>query len=140
MAKISTNNCSVCNILFTYYQSKQKGECCSISCSTKLKWRKNIFIPNIGDKNGMWKGDDVGYQPLHAWVRRQLGNPQHCENCDTTTAKKFEWANLSGQYKRDITDWARLCTSCHRVYDMNDSWKQNLSLNGKKGAQVRWAV
>lgn len=61
------------------------------------------------------------YVMLHKWVRRQLGRPSLCENCDTTDAKRFEWANLSGEYLRDTTDWARLCTSCHRLIDISPS-------------------
>lgn len=64
-----------------------------------------------------WKGDAVGYSGLHAWVRRELGTPSRCENCGTTEAKQFEWANKSGEYKRDLTDWIRLCTLCHRRMD-----------------------
>ena len=67
-----------------------------------------------GEKVWNWKGDNVGYGGLHAWVRRKLGTPQNCARCGTTTAKRYEWANISGEYRRDITDWIRLCTSCHR--------------------------
>ena len=33
------------------------------------------------------------------------------ENC------RFEWANISGEYKRDLNDWMNLCVSCHKKYD-----------------------
>lgn len=67
-----------------------------------------------GEANPIWKGDSVGYSALHAWVRRKLGTPNLCGRCNTTTAKRYEWANISGEYKRDLSDWIRLCTSCHR--------------------------
>lgn len=70
-----------------------------------------------GEKNARWTGDKVGYGGLHDWVSVRLGQPRECENCGTLEAKKYEWANLSGEYKRDLTDWARLCTSCHRMID-----------------------
>ena len=66
---------------------------------------------------GNWKGDKVGYSGLHAWVRKELGKPNHCAYCQTTTAKKYEWANISHSYKRELSDWIRLCVSCHRLYD-----------------------
>lgn len=40
-----------------------------------------------------------------------------CERCHRTDKKKYEWANKSGRYLRDLTDWIRLCTSCHRLHD-----------------------
>lgn len=58
-----------------------------------------------------------GYKILHYWVERQLGKPMKCDNCGTITAKRFEWANIGGEYKRDLSDWKRLCTSCHRFFD-----------------------
>ena len=67
-----------------------------------------------GAANHAWKGDDVGYQGVHLWVRNQLGRPALCSECGTTTAKRFEWANISMEYMRDLTDWRRLCVSCHR--------------------------
>lgn len=77
-----------------------------------------------GSENSNWKGDDVGYTALHDWVRRWLGTPSFCEQCKTTESKKFEWANISGEYKRDVTDWKRLCKKCHVAFDntINRGW------------------
>lgn len=72
---------------------------------------------HIGEKAYNWKGNNVGNKSLHQWVTRKLGKPSECENCSTITAKKYEWANISGEYKRDLSDWARLCTRCHRLFD-----------------------
>ena len=80
---------------------------------TKLK----MSLIKQGNKNYRWKGDKVGYSGLHIWIRKMLGSPKYCEHCKTTKAKKFEWANKSHLYKRELTDWIRLCTSCHRIYD-----------------------
>src|SRR2546423_10956461 len=66
-----------------------------------------------GENSKSWKGDKVGYTALHAWIRRQLGTPNVCEHCGTTDAKRYEWANISGQYKRNLFDWIRLCKRCH---------------------------
>lgn len=71
----------------------------------------------IGGSNGLWKGINVSYEGLHQWVSRYLGKPMKCEHCKTTEAKRFEWANKSKEYKRELSDWVRLCTSCHRKYD-----------------------
>lgn len=90
------------------------------------KGTKGVMKPNLGsfkkgeflnEKHPQWKGDQVGYQALHDWIKRNLGKPQACKHCNTTIAKRFEWANISGKYKRDINDFMRLCTSCHHRYD-----------------------
>ena len=70
-----------------------------------------------GAEANNWRGDAVKYGGLHSWVRRELGKPGECAHCGTKSARKFEWANKSGEYRRDVTDWLRLCTRCHRRYD-----------------------
>lgn len=88
-----------------------------------------------GSEHSGWKGEKVSYFTLHQWVNREKGRPALCEHCGTTTAKKFEWASKSRKYVRDIGDWIRLCTSCHRKYDMTPEKKikamENLSWNLK---------
>ena len=91
------------------------------------EWKKRIGDANRGrhkgeprigyqqENHGQWKGDTASYCAIHNWVRRWYGTPKECSHCGTTKAKKFEWANKSGKYKRDINDYARLCTSCHRL-------------------------
>lgn len=69
------------------------------------------------EKNPNWKGNDVGYWGIHKWITRLLGQPRHCALCNTTTAKKYEWCNISHAYKRELSDWIRLCTKCHIGFD-----------------------
>ena len=66
-----------------------------------------------------WKGDKVGYDALHSWVERQLGKPDTCEECGKSKLKgrQIHWANISGDYIRDIADWRRLCAKCHGAFD-----------------------
>lgn len=68
----------------------------------------------IGAEHPSWKGDAVGYHGVHIWIRKTLGRPSCCERCGATEAKRYEWTNKSRQYRRDLTDWERLCASCHR--------------------------
>lgn len=56
------------------------------------------------------------YVGLHHWVAKQLGKPKSCSRCSKTTGY-FDWANLSGRYLKDLTDWARLCRACHSMMD-----------------------
>lgn len=66
-----------------------------------------------------WKGDKVGYAGIHRWVERKLGKPKKCDDCGTNKRKMYHWANVSGEYKRDLKDWLRLCVSCHHKLDKN---------------------
>lgn len=64
-----------------------------------------------------FKGTESQYTVLHNWVRSRLGRPSLCENCGTTVAARFEWANVSDNYLKDESDWVRLCSRCHRYID-----------------------
>ena len=94
--------------------------------SNCVKGKPYRFIPGHnrkilnqeGKNNHNWKGDKVGYFGLHDWVYKNLGQPSKCSDCGTTDLnKRFEWANISGKYKRVLSDWKRLCCSCHKKFD-----------------------
>lgn len=70
---------------------------------------------NLKEKNGMWKGDKVGYKSLHGWVRRNKPKPDLCEECKKD--KPHDVSNVSGEYKRDLKDWRWLCRRCHMKED-----------------------
>jgi hypothetical protein len=76
-----------------------------------------------------------GYSRLHRWVRKLKGNPTYCSFNKNHTAKRFEYANISKEYKKDISDYISLCPSCHRKYDWTkeQSIKIALSKKGKVG-------
>src|SRR5574341_1803110 len=84
--------------------------------------KKKIGISNSGYKNGMWKGDDVGYMSLHLWVRDHLQQPELCEECSKT--KSYDLANITGIYDRNFVNWKYLCRSCH------------MKLKKKKGIRI----
>ena len=93
--------------------------------------RKRISEGHKGEKAYQWKGDSVGYENLHKWVRKQLGKPIKCVKCNTKEAKRYVWANISGEYKRDLSDWQELCNSCN----LNDGVKVPNRFNRKKHPQ-----
>ena len=53
----------------------------------------------VGENNNKWKGNLVGYFGVHAWIYRQLGKADICEDCGSV--KNVQWANISGKYKRN---------------------------------------
>jgi hypothetical protein len=83
------------------------------SDETKEKMR----LAQLGERGHNWLGDDVGYKAIHTWMTRHFGQPKLCEHCGTTTAKRFDWANISRKYNHDRSDWLRLCKSCHNKFD-----------------------
>jgi hypothetical protein len=78
-----------------------------------------------GKFNPQWKGDNVKYDALHAWIRRHKIKPTVCEICKIK--KPYDLANISGKYKRDINDFQWLCRSCHMKSDgrLNNLGKEN---------------
>lgn len=84
-----------------------------------------IHTGKIDEKSSHWKGNSVGYSGIHKWIKRKLGKPNKCDRCGIENAVSgYDWANVSGQYKRDITDWIRLCKKCHCAFDdlVNKMW------------------
>ena len=93
-----------------------------------IPWNKNVrgihLSPNTEFKNGRkdekhpeWKGELASYSAIHHWLKRWKGKPSVCEHCGTKSAKIFNWANLSGEYKRELEDYISLCRKCHHEFD-----------------------
>lgn len=63
-----------------------------------------------------WKGDDASYSAIHTWLRKYREKAGVCDECGASAFT--EWANVSGEYRRDDPDdWRELCRSCHKTYD-----------------------
>lgn len=81
---------------------------------------QKIIDAQTGDKHWAWKGNSVGYASLHAWLRKHYGKPRRCELCLLDDPnRRYHWANKTGKYLRDISDWFRLCVSCHKKHDLS---------------------
>jgi len=103
---------------------------CSQSGDKSIHWKNaKPICPNCKvQKDGYNKGlcrncfrgknhfafkKDVGYTALHDWVRRYLGRATYCSNNNSHISRRFVWANVSGLYRRDFSDWRSLCNSCN---------------------------
>lgn len=108
--------CGLCYTLVMKRGSKHSVE-------TKLKMSKRRLGKWIGKKNHKWKGNKVGYIALHDWIKRYYGKASKCESedCAYKNPRLYHWANISGKYKRDISDWKQLCPSCHKKMDWRPS-------------------
>ena len=108
---------------------EHKNNCKCFRCSG-ICWNKGIktgIVPKtafklkdprlMGENHHLWKGDKATYEAKHIWMVTNFGRPKKCEICKTTRSKTYNWANISGEYKRDRNDWLRLCRKCHHAYD-----------------------
>lgn len=59
------------------------------------------------------------YRKVHFWMNDNFGRPTECESCgfSSDNNRQFHWANLSGKYLFDRSDWKRLCVKCHVLMD-----------------------
>ena len=87
--------------------------------------------------NSNWKGQEVGYIGLHKWVQKHLGKPTKCEMCGKggLSGRFIQWANKDHTYRRNLEDWIRLCTPCHRKYDglCGEKWSKKI----KEGWRIK---
>lgn len=80
-------------------------------------------------REGRYRIDDKKYNALHQWVSYHLGSPKECRNPDCKgVSTLYQWANISQEYKRDLSDWQRLCASCHKAYDINNTCRKGHEL------------
>lgn len=74
---------------------------------------EKLRIINTNERNPAWRGDDVGYNALHGWVRRHLPKPQRCQKCNIIN-HKLDLACVTNVYNRDFSNWMYMCRSCHQ--------------------------
>ena len=77
--------------------------------------KRRVGASHFGEKSVTWKGDDADYNTIHRWLRKHFPKTGRCEHCGLD--KKTDWANRSGDYRRDRDDYLELCRSCHVKYD-----------------------
>lgn len=118
-------SCETCGKPLTRFPSQIKGHIfCSAACYTvSLRGKPNparsiAYAGKFkGENNGNFKGDDIGYAGIHAWVYRNIPKPLVCSRCHGITSGRLEAHNISGEYRRDVSDWVYLCSACHREVD-----------------------
>jgi hypothetical protein len=126
--------CPTCKKQFkvAFWELKTK-KTCSFECSKIYK--KTLPIPEerkiktglalkgkyLKEKSSQWKGDNASYESQHEWVRKEYIRihgklPTHCEHCGQEK-NRLEASNISGQYKRTLSDYQFICNKCHYKYD-----------------------
>jgi endogenous inhibitor of DNA gyrase (YacG/DUF329 family) len=110
--------CPTCNTEFTVTDHPERPrKYCSKKCS-----KVGINNPNwqgkcaaLGSNHPKWKGDNVGIDALHTYIRKHFPKTEFCQCCKSVPP--YDLANISNEYKRDITDWEWLCRKCHMNKD-----------------------
>lgn len=87
----------------------------------KMIMRKSSHCRSCSQK-GLKFVENPGYSSLHKWMTRNYGQPKYCENCGSKHKGVYNWANISHEYKRERSDWMRLCRKCHLEYDSKTGW------------------
>lgn len=79
-----------------------------------------------GQEARRWKGDKASYVAKHMWLTANYPKTE-CEECGAKppAVSRLEWANISGEYKRERSDYRCLCPSCHRKMDLVSSHCKN---------------
>lgn len=87
-----------------------------------------------------WKGESASYASKHEWVNNHWGQPELCDHCGGTDCGRYDWANISGEYKREREDWLRLCRSCHFRFDFRRKPRAGwIEFNGERKSLKEWA-
>lgn len=129
LAKIDCKNCGY--KISPQSKSKYCKKCYNKFVPSKLLgkklpkwWCKRISTgQGVGENNKHWKGENAGYWTKHKWIVKEYGNPSKCEDCGVVGKKNIggrwtiQWANISGEYKRIVSDYKGLCVSCHIKFD-----------------------
>ena len=96
-----------------WMKGKHPSEITKQKLREKLRGKPNVHNQNEG--NPLWKGDEVGYDALHEWIKNRKPKPALCEICNERPSKDL--ANISGEYKRDVNDFQWICRRCHMKSD-----------------------
>jgi hypothetical protein len=112
---IKPKNCLECGVEFIPKDHPERAKYCSIRCS-KLK-----------NKNPNWNNGGESYTGIHNWGRYNVPKPIMCQDCGKEPPRDL--ANISNEYKKEVSDWEWLCRKCH----MNKDGR----MNNLKLAQIR---
>lgn len=103
-------------------KKKSKIHCKNISIAKKgtiftKEHKQKISIANKNKWITRW--NNLTYRGKHYRISILYGKADKCENinCQNRNPKRYEWANISGNYLEDKKDWIKLCVTCHKRMD-----------------------
>ena|SRR3990167_5536201 len=148
--KWATKICSFCKTKFTTKPAMtKKRKYCSKKCSElatkgrKMSREQRNFLSKIriGSANPNWKGESVGLNALHGWIKSRKKKVKLCQCCKKSPP--HDLANISQKYKRDLNDWEWLCRKCHMTKDgrlkiLNRLARESAISQRKEYNKYRW--
>ena len=96
-----------------------KGENFVHSGSFKAGHEAYSGIEKTQFKSKPWtfKGTISECKALHHWVNKEKGKAYECLFSSIECRGGYQWANKSGHYKKEISDYIPLCAKHHFDYD-----------------------
>lgn len=101
-------------------------ECHKVYISKILKGvKRGKRLDYRGQYHPNWKADKACYTAHHMFIYIRKKRMHKCEYCDTIIPRRKDgavgthFANISREYKRDVSDYIELCPKCHAAYDSN---------------------
>lgn len=80
-----------------------------------IEARQKMRDAALSENNSMWKGPRAKLGAIHLWVKDRKPRPDVCERCGLDYPRDL--ANISQEYRRDVTDFEWLCRRCHMQSD-----------------------
>jgi hypothetical protein len=73
----------------------------------KKPWTTKRNLENnpamIGENHYLWKGDKVGYEALHHWVKRHMKKPAECVYCGEDEKRIVNEAYQKGYHDKEMS-------------------------------------
>lgn len=120
--------CTYCKKLFLAKIYKKRKYCCK-ECRCKNTGVILSIKNGKREKSQYWKGESAGYSTKHKEIISKISRNK-CSKCGILGKKtgkepgkqkwSIQYANISGEYKREINDWIALCFNCHREFDKKE--------------------
>lgn len=79
----------------------------------------------FGRHASAYKDGRATYGAIHEWLKFHYKKGDVCEHCGQKK-EHLDWANISGQYRRDRSDFKVLCRTCHKIFDNKNMCKKRL--------------
>jgi hypothetical protein len=88
-----------------------------VSAGITEHWKTRERRAQSGEKNTAWKGDNVGWNAIHWWLRRNFPKERKCEECGIEGKTDYAFLHHPRPYTRVREDYRELCRRCHLAFD-----------------------
>lgn len=112
-------NCEFCGKEYEVNKFRDKTtRFCSGKCRSRWLGKKYKSV------NSFYRKEHNKYVYLHIWINKTFGKANKCEMCKIKNKSIYHWANKTGNYLKERSDWLELCPKCHYRYDIERGIRQ----------------